>query len=181
MQLLAMIASFIFGRLNNGGPRGGGIRETVMEMFEDIVLKGRKPVILVLAGIGAVLFFCGGLFITILEGTTQYDRVGYVTLTSTLGAGIALFLIAALGFVYVFAYAWPGAGRQVSDRAREHAHTPHQASTLEQALTVLVLDFVKERELRRDRDAQKPMGPVSPSTPYSKDPKTAETASGPIH
>ncbi|KYG64938.1 hypothetical protein AZI86_12125 [Bdellovibrio bacteriovorus] len=177
MQLLAMIASFVFGRLNNGGPRSGGIRETVMEMFEDIVLKGRKPVILILAGVCAVLFFCGGLFITILEGTTQYDRVGYVTLTSTLGAGIALFLVAALGFVYVFAYAWPGADRHASDRAREKVPPPHHASTLEQALTVLVLDFVKERELRRDREAHGP----TPHATTGPAPTTPREHSGPIH
>lgn len=180
MQLLAMIASFVFGRLNNSGPRGGGIRETVMEMFEDIVLKGRKPVILVLAGVCAVLFFCGGLFITILEGTTQYDRVGYVTLTSTLGAGIALFLVAAIGFVYVFAYAWPGADRHASAKAREKTPPPHQASTLEQALTVLVLDFVKEREIRRDREAAGPT-PTTPREPYSTTTKPQPSTSGPIH
>lgn len=177
MQFLAMIASFIFGRMNTGSQRGG-IRETVMEMFEDIVLKGRKPVILILAGVSAVLFFCGGLFITILEGTTQYDRVGYVTLTSTLGAGIALFVIAALGFAYVFAFAWPGA-RRVNERDHERPQPQHQASTLEQALTVLVLDFVKEREARRDREA-KGMGPM-PTPPHASTARDQKTTSAPIH
>ena len=179
MQFLAMIASFIFGRLNSR-PQGGGIRETVLDLFEDIVLKGRRPVILILAGICAVLFFCGGLFITILEGTTQYDQVGYVTLSSTLGAGIALSLIAALGFAYVFAFAWPGAGKNA---AREHvAPPPHQASTLEQALTVLVLDFVREREMRRERENQSAApgaGSVPPRPAPNKE--TARDPSSPIH
>jgi hypothetical protein len=134
---------------------------------------------LVLAGLSAVIFFCGGLFITILESTLQYDRVGYVTLSSTLGAGIILFCMAALGFAYVFAYAWPGASRQVKEAVKpEHQH---HASTLEQALTVLVLDFVKDREIRRERDMRDQTHGNVPPTSARPNTSTNTTSSSPIH
>lgn len=180
MQLLAMIASFIFGRMNHQ-QRSGGLRETVRELVDDALLKSRKPVILVLTGLAAVIFVCGGLFITILDATTQYDRVGYITLTSTMGAGIALFCLAMLGFAYVFAYSWPGATHQIKEVVESRTEHHHHASTLEQALTVLVLDFVKERELRRAQQTSSPSGPT-PSANKAKSPGgTAAEPSTPIH
>lgn len=181
MKLLALIATFFFSRMK--GPQRG-LRETVMDLFEDMVLKGRKPIILVLAGVSAVIFFCGGLFISVLEGTTQYDRVGYVTLTSTLGAGIAMFLIAALGFVYVFAFAWPGASKR--DRERDQARAQHEVSSLEHALATLVMDFVKERELRRGRETQG-TGPFPPKSKrererdQEREREQSRSTSAPIH
>lgn len=174
MQLLAMIASFIFGRMNHN-QRSGGLRETVRELVDDALLKSRKPVILVLTGLAAVIFVCGGLFITVLDATSQYDRVGYITLTSTMGAGIILFCLAMLGFAYVFAYSWPGATQNVKEVVETRTEHHHHASTLEQALTVLVLDFVKERELRRTQ------APPQPSATPSNGPQASTSSSSAIH
>lgn len=170
MQLLAMIMSFIFGRMNK---QTTSIRESALEIFEEAIGKSRKVVVLTLAGLGAVTFFCGGIFIAILDATTQYDRNGFIAFSSTLGAGLTLVLLAAIGFAVVFARAWPGATKHVEVREEIHHH---QSSGLEQALSILVMDFVKERELKRQQSA--PVAPTA-TTPPGSTRTTAESSDRP--
>lgn len=150
MQWLALIASFVFGRMNS---RSVGIRQIAVEAFHEISHRSRRIVTLSLTGLAAVIFFCGGLFIALLDGTSQYDRTGAVFATSTLWAGVALMLIAVVTFAVVFLRAWPGA------RARTQMHRKHESihdqtgMNLEQALSELVMDFVNDRRVRRQRKA----------------------------
>ncbi|WP_415062569.1 hypothetical protein [Bdellovibrio sp.] len=168
MRWLGMVLSFLFGRLNT---KPKSFREIALEIFDDVSRRSRKIVSLTLAGLGAVIFFCGGLFISIIDGTTQYDRFGMVNWTATFGAGVTLILFATAVFAVVFLRAWPGATQRHS-RIPPHHEAPPPPSALEQALAALVMDFVKERELRREARSQAEPPPSSPD----KEPDTTSSA-----
>lgn len=168
MRWLGMVLSFLFGRMNT---KPKSFREIAMEIFDDVSRRSRKVVSLTLAGLAAVIFFCGGVFISIIDGTTQYDRLGAVNWTATFGAGVALILLAVAVFAGVFLRAWPGALQRHS-RVPPHQETSVLPSALEQALAALVMDFVKERELRR---AARPQ-PEHPSPSPKKEPETSTSA-----
>ncbi|WP_374079524.1 hypothetical protein [Bdellovibrio bacteriovorus] len=146
MQWLAMFASFIVGRLN---AKARGLRETAEEVFDEVSRKSRKVVSLTLTGLCAVILFCGGFFISLLDSTTQYDRTGGIAWTATLSAGIGLIAVAAITFAYVFLRAWPGARHVHHQTHHRRFETPRPSSSLENALATLVMDFVRERETRR--------------------------------
>lgn len=141
MQMLALILSFIFGRMNK---QTSSLKDSALEIFEDVIHRSRKVVALTLAALAMLIFFCGGLFISIFNATSQFDQAGYVQFTATLAAGIVLVLLGAVGFILVLGRAWPDAKARL--RVQEEIHT-QPTSGLVQALSILVLDFVKEREL----------------------------------
>ena len=150
MKLIPMILSFVMGRLNSKHSKG--LRESAMEIFDEVTFRSRSIVTLTLGGLGAVILLCGGVFIAILDATTQYDRSGIIVWTATFGAGVTLVLLAGLTFALVFMKAWP---RPALVSSKEAPLATAGTSPLEAALATLVMDFVKEREVRRNvREAQ---------------------------
>lgn len=146
MQWLAMLATYFFGRKNS---KNRSLREMAIEIFDDVSVKSRRIVFLTLTALGSVILFCGGFFITLLESTSQYDRNEYIYLSATLSGGIALVLGGVVAFTTLFAKAWPRSTQHPGAFANTPEEHPRQASTLEMALAALVMDFIKERELRR--------------------------------
>lgn len=157
MQWIAMIMKYIFGRKTS---KAQSLKEIAIEIFHEVSYQSKKMVTLTLTALGAVIFFCGGFFITLLELTSQYDRVGYVYWTSTLLAGIGLIALAAAVFATVFLRAWPSPGHY-KHFAAPREETSSQHSALEGAFAALIMDYVKERELRRETK-QHTSDPTSP-------------------
>lgn len=162
MQWLSLLISFLVGKFNNS--HRPSLKESVYSIVEEAVLKSRKPVALLLGGLASVLILCGGIFISILDLTRQYDQAGFVQFTATLGAGLALVVLTLGAFAWIFMSAWPGAKERAAEKRLQEEQAPREASTLEQALATLVLDFVKEREQKRDQT----LHPVPP-TPVEKE------------
>ena len=178
MQILTVILSFIFGRMNKSTH---SLKDSAMELIDEMIGKSRKPVALILAGIIGVALFCGGLFITALNLASQYDLKGFVNFTATLGVGIGLLLISSGAFAFVFLKAWP---RQIKRPELPMSHQTPKVSSLEQALSVLVMDFVKERELKRsqpDVPRTSPLRNQPKATPASPHLKTEPPISNSIH
>lgn len=169
MKIIPMILSFIVGRLNSKPSKG--LRETAVEIFDEITFRSRNIVTLTLGGLGSVILLCGGLFIAILDGTTQFDRNGVIAWTATLGAGVLLVALAGLSFSFVFIRAWPRATRSRSQPASRG--TP-ETSPLETALATLVMDFVKERQASRKTlsEAEFTPHPPEPSHPKNEEPRS---------
>lgn len=163
MKMLGLVLSFLFGKMNS---KTSSIKESALEIFEEITHRSRKMVFLSILGIGAVAFFTGGLFISLLDATRQYDTQGVVYWSSTLIAGGVIALLAAGLIAYVFMRAWPGASPSnvIMKETKEEVHH-HHTSSLEQALAVLVMDFVKEREHRRAHPTE-PHAPPRASRPH---------------
>ncbi|XGC82125.1 hypothetical protein ACES2L_06460 [Bdellovibrio bacteriovorus] len=154
MHWLGMIAKFLFSRMSSSNRHHKSLKDSAVEVFEEISKKSRKIVTLSIMAIGGVLLFVAGFFIALLNLTMQYDRVGYVSFTATLGAGVGLMVVAAAMFAWIFLGAWPGASdtRKAMKKAKKEVkeRVEETPNTLEGALSLLVLDYVKERQEKRD-------------------------------
>lgn len=145
MKWLMLMLTLAFRKF---GTRAPSLKETALEIFEEVSHKSRRLVSLTLTGIAAVIFFCGGIFISIVNATTQYDNNGEIYLTATLSGGLILIAIAAITFGLVFLRAWPGVAQERRKPNTEEASA--RGSSLEQALSALIMDFIKDREMRRE-------------------------------
>ncbi|WII71991.1 hypothetical protein QJS83_16125 [Bdellovibrio sp. 22V] len=151
MQIIALIMSFLFNKVNN---KSLTLKESAMEIFEEIIHKSRNIVTLAMVGICAVVLFCGGFFIALYNATSQYDRAGGFTFTATFGGGLALVLIALASFFFAFFRAWPGAHKKKA-KHRHEEREEGKPGELEHALSAFILDIVREREeKRRDKAAK---------------------------
>lgn len=179
MQWLAMIITYFFGRKSS---KTKSLKEMAIEIFDEITFRSRKVVTLTMMALGAVIIFCGGFFIALIDATSQYDRVGYVGWSATLVAGLSLIGIASAVFATVFARAWPTPLSFHHEQIHEQA-TPPPTSGIEAALSALIMDFVKERELRRQGSAkQSPPPQPEPSTSHKPSSLQQEQEdAGPLH
>lgn len=146
MKWLVVALSFIYKKMTS--QRSPSLKETAVEIFEEISHKSRRIVALTLAGVGAVIFLTGGFFISLINATTQYDEAGKVAMSATLSGGLGLIVLALITFGVVFLQAWPGIQKR-KRHEKELKEAAMAGGPLEQALALLVTDYVKEREMRR--------------------------------
>jgi hypothetical protein len=162
MHWLSLLVSFLVGRFNNA--RRPSLKESAVAIIEEVTYKSRKPVAMILGGLACVLLLCGGFFMSLIDLTQQYDQEGIVRFTASFGSGLVLVALTLGAFIWIFASAWPGANAKERLKEKEEgAKAP--TSSLEQALATLVMDFVKEREQKRELQAQHaaPMPPTASS------------------
>ncbi|WP_413582036.1 hypothetical protein [Bdellovibrio sp. HCB288] len=163
--LSSLIAMFISSKSMgfSGGGGGGGfdLKKIQSGIIDDIALRLRKPVTLILLGVCATFFFCGGLFMALIDATLQYDKLGTVYGTATLWAGLILAAVTAGGYTYIFTQQWPGAkkenaqkktaeqaAKKEEERMQQEHHRP---SSFDGALAELLMDFVEGRRTRREQ------------------------------
>jgi hypothetical protein len=144
MQWLSLLFSFFLGKFNVTRPPS--LKESVSFVFEEAAYRSRKPAVLILGGLGCILLLCGGFFMGLIDLTTQMDREGAIRATASAVSGFVLVAIALGVFFWIFTRAWPGARNMKAKKEEKEA----PAGGLEQALTLLVMDFIKERELKRE-------------------------------
>ncbi len=153
---VGFILSFIFGRLNAQTPLAFQIKESALEAFDEMTLKSRKTVRLILVAAASVLFICGGFFIALIDATQQYDQNGIIFISSAFVSGILLTLFSSAVFIWVFTSAWPGIAKsrlKTSEDTLSRNLPPHQPSNIELAISALIMDFVHEREENRAKNA----------------------------
>lgn len=161
MKLLITLASIFFGA-KAAKPFSFNFKDMAMEVVDEVALKTRKPVILLLGGIVSIIFFCGGGMMAIIDATRQYDTTGQVVATATLWTGIGIAALFAIGYTWVFLVEWPGAKRQaqrelhkLDQKVHSHGHSKdrqeHEAPGIEQAISLFVLDLLEERKAKRTR------------------------------
>lgn len=161
MKILITLASVFFGA-KAAKPFNFNFKDMAMEVVDEIALKTRKPVILLLGGIVSIIFFCGGGLMAILDATRQYDTTGQVVASATLWTGIGISAFFAIGYTWIFLIEWPGAKRQakrelhkLDQKMHSHDHTKghqeHEVPGIEQAISLFVLDLLEERKAKRVR------------------------------
>jgi hypothetical protein len=133
-----------------------GIQASV---FDELAVRTRKPVMLVLLGFCAIIFFCAGSFMAILDATRQFDLTGTVVATATLWTGIGIAAVTLGGYIYIFMHEWPGlkevnadkrAKEEAYERAQSQQYASSQPSDVEGAIAALVMDFVESRKNKRE-------------------------------
>lgn len=170
LKFASLAISFFLGRYENT------FKKSMLILIDQFITKSRKLfIVTTLLGIFSLLFVSGFLF-SIFQITSQYDARGYVTFNSGLISGIALSLISLIALFSLFsASAWENRLKQqllpVQPAANsKHSETP---SAFENALTMLVVDFIKERESQRARKTN--------SFHQSSEPTHADKTHNPSH
>ncbi|WP_413557748.1 hypothetical protein [Bdellovibrio sp. HCB209] len=133
-----------------------GIQASV---FDELAVRTRKPVMLVLLGFCAIMFFCVGSFMAILDATRQFDTTGTIVATATLWTGVGIAAVTLAGYIYIFMHEWPGLKEVNAQKKAEHeafereqqAASHRQPSDIEGALAAVLMDFVDSRKIRRER------------------------------
>ncbi|MBC7369946.1 MAG: hypothetical protein H7326_00170 [Bdellovibrionaceae bacterium] len=177
IKWVGLILSFVMGRFNSHAPQSGfNLKDTAMGIFDDITLKSRKAAGLLLGGLGCVILFCGGFFISLIDATRQYDADGAIAMTSTFTAGLVLALVGVGIFTWIFASAWPGlkvSKQKMREEAAALRNPPPspQPSSIESAVTALIMDFVHEREHNRSTQSHSAPPPMRPhdSTSFNEE------------
>lgn len=150
LKILALVLSFFLGRYEQS------FKKSTLILIDQFIAKSRKLFMFLTAlGIMALLF-TSGVVISLLQMTYQFDHQGYIASNTTLMMGISLIVITSIVFMALFSSsAW--ASRFKKEVLVEHKEAPnkseHHPSAFEQALTVLIQEFTKERELHRQAKA----------------------------
>jgi hypothetical protein len=173
MQWLSLLFSFFLGKFNVSRPPS--LKDSVAFVFEEAAYRSRKPAVLILGGLACVLLLCGGFFMGLIDLTTQMDREGVVRASASAVSGFVLVALALGVFFWIFTRAWPGA-RHAKEKQAEKEASP---GGLEQALTLLVMDFIKEREIRRAERREDREERHHPHTPPLSE--TPERTPPPLH
>nr|BFD59232.1 hypothetical protein CKG001_13390 [Bdellovibrio sp. CKG001] len=174
MKWLSLFLPFFLGLGSKHDKPRRNLKETALEIYDAITIRSRAAVFLTMAGLCAIAFICGGFFIFLLESTKQYDRAGIIVWNSTLISSGLLVLLALAGLSYVYFMAWPGLqaarNRQEVRDEEQRRQQEHPVGSLEQALAALVMDFVKEREFKREHRSTPPPPAQEPTRPYASRP-----------
>lgn len=153
MHWFSLLVSFLLGKLKYSRPPS--LKETVLFILEEATYRSRKPITLLLGGLCSVLILCGGLFLSLIDFTSQYDRQGQLQMTASAASGLILVAASMAVFYWIFARSWPGVKKK-SFASQEIPPPPPKNTSLDQALALLVMDFVKEREEKRQAAASPP-------------------------
>jgi len=177
MKWLGLILTFLFEKMTSHGP---SLKDSAVAIFEELTYKSRKTMSLILAGFASIIFLCGGFFISLIDATGQFDREGSIRMTSTFIAGLLLVAIAVFVFAWIFGSAWPGV-KEHAVHAEDTASRAGAGSPLELALSALLMDFVKEREFKRENVEAQRSHPHPAPPPPSKKPREKPPEREPSH
>ena len=143
MKILLLLVSFLAGNMKNLFKAPG---EALTKQF---VLAFRALSVVILSSIGAMAVFCTGIVMFVSNIATQLDQSGEVKMTAGFGLTLALTIISLAVLIYnMREKTWLKAtGFQFAEEP------PAKTSgALENAIALLVMDFVKERQNRRQAD-----------------------------
>jgi hypothetical protein len=144
MRWLTILFSVLFKQIFHPNNES---TDPVKEMKE-FILKNYKRVILSMSVANVLsLMFVAGLTISIVTFSVQYDRTG-ILFVSALGAGgLGLILVSMIGFIFFFS-AGPD---EAFDQKRDFKTSLPRKSNLEDALALLINDYIKEKEFKREQ------------------------------
>lgn len=147
MHWISLLFSFVLGKINSAH-RPPSLKEIALAILEEATYRSRKPIMLLLGGLTCILILCGGFFMSVLDLTSQYDREDGLHFTANVYSGVTLVAVALSMFFWIFTSAWPGI--QEAKTPKKELPPQDTTSSLEQAISLLILDFVKEREYKRE-------------------------------
>lgn len=150
LKILSLVVSFFLGRYEMTFKKG------TLILIDQFITKSRKLFIFTtLLGITSLLFV-SGLLMTIYQMTSQYDSRGYIAINSSLITGVVLATLSLVTLLGLFsATAWETRFKQQIVPAQQSKQKPSETpNPFEQALTMLVTEFVKDREMQRQTKSQ---------------------------
>lgn len=149
IKVLMYLFSFIMGRYNSV------LKPSTLVLVDQLLLRTRKLMMTSMVSLIASLLLTGGVVISLIEFTRQIDQFKVVWPSATLIGGLTLSVLALTVLVYSFTsrafdlryVPIRSAKKGNRDDTQTRTHSP-----LEEALSVLVLDFVNERKASRTKE-----------------------------
>jgi len=158
MRWLTIIFSVLFKQIFHPSD---STTDPVKEMKE-FLLKNYKRVILSMSVANILsMMFVAGLSISVVTFSIQYDRTG-ILFVSALGAGgLGIMLVSLLGFILFFSTN----SEDAFETRKVIKAQPSPKNNLEDALALLIGDYVKEKELKREERKHTPAPSSVEATP----------------
>jgi len=144
MRWIQMIFSFIMKRVNAGGERPHPMEE-IKEFLKENAIKLFVGMVLIVT-IGTML--TAGIYMMIAALTAQVDLGLAPGMNAMAWGGFFMALVPAA--ILGFAWYQSTPHEQRAHKKKKKAHVPEQPATMEQALVLLVTDFIEERQMKRE-------------------------------
>lgn len=146
MKFLIPLLSFLLGNANKL------FKEPGVALTQQLVLHVRSLTLIVVSCIGSLALFCVGASLLISHVVGQIDKDGGFQATTGFFIYVAMVVISGGVLIYsLSSKTWLKAlGMQAVNEA-----APKKSGALESAVALLVMDFVEERQSRRQNDADK--------------------------
>lgn len=146
IRVLGFIFSFIVGRYN------ALLKPSTLLIVDQILLKARKLMMNSMISLTSSLLLTGGILITLIEFTRQIDQFRVVWPSATLIGGFLLSILGVSALIYSFTaktFDLRYASASNTKGQNPQGSSAHVPSPLEEALSLLVMDFVNERKQKR--------------------------------
>ncbi|MFZ3230376.1 MAG: hypothetical protein WA160_09235 [Pseudobdellovibrio sp.] len=142
IKIITSIITFILGRYDQT------LKKSILLLVEQLIQQSRKLFIVVtIVSINSLLFI-SGILISTIQATNQFDANGYIILTSGIALGLILTFVPLLALIYIFSSStWDSKFKKQFTNSETAQQTgAATAGALEQTLTLLLVNFLKEHE-----------------------------------
>lgn len=139
------------------------IGQKSQEISVEILNQVRRVLILVIITTGALILFCMGMSHLIERVLNKLDEGGFFFSTSI--AVLLLFIVICIGVMIYSTRKSVWMGLFKKELASEAKPQAEGQNSLETVITLLVMDFIKEREYSRENRATGPVDLKKPETP----------------
>ena len=145
VRLLTVLFSFFIGRYN------AVAKGSATPIIELAMNQGRKVALLLCSALICSLLMVGGFFISLVEGSFAYEAEGVLYPTTLFISGLVL-LFGSIGAMF-FIFSRRNWSMIDAPRVSEEPKKAHHP--IEDAVLMLVHDFIKERESNRQARAER--------------------------
>ena len=84
MKWISILVSLLMGGGGSKNTSPFNFKELANDIIDDIAVRSRKPVALIMVGLASIALACGGFFLAVIDAARQYDTQGTVYSTATL-------------------------------------------------------------------------------------------------
>ncbi len=139
LRLLTVLFSFFLGRYK------ANMQGSALPIVDMVMQQGRKIALLLCSALICSLFLVGGFFISLVEGSFAYEAEGVIYPTTLFISGLVLLFGSIGAMVFIFSR------KNWSAVQMSMVSTPEtkKAHPIEDAVLMLIHDFIKERESQR--------------------------------
>ncbi len=140
------------------------LKPSYLVIIDQLLVRARKMIMTSVLSLVAGLLLTGSMMISLIEFTSQIDKFGVVWPSATLIGGLVLSVISTGALIYSFTskafdlrYIRPSIAKSheasvFGANLDQQTAPSRQPSPLEEALGILVMDFVNERRESRLKD-----------------------------
>jgi hypothetical protein len=148
MSLWLRIIDLIIGLISGKG--AAGLSEKSIALSEAVVNRIRQIVILIVVAIGALAIFCVGVSIAVNDLLKNIDLHGQITFSATLmGSSLLIGITLGILFYCLREKTWMTLTGIEREKREERQKSTPAVSPIENAIALLITDFVEERNRQR--------------------------------